>query len=102
MRPRFDSFREFYPYYLSQHRNRYCRRLHVLGTLTALALIVVGLLTPYTWLALPLAPVVGYGASWSGHFFFERNPPAAFRHPGYSLLGDLAMLRDVLRGRLSA
>lgn len=97
----FQSFSQFYPYYLTQHRNRHCRRLHVLGTLSALLLLVAAIVTPLGWLAL-LAPLVGYGASWTGHFLFERNQPAAFHHPWYSLLGDFAMLRDVLRGRLGA
>ncbi|MNE19968.1 hypothetical protein D3C80_1130690 [compost metagenome] len=49
-------------------------------------------------LALPFA---GYGFAWVGHFFFEKNRPATFKHPLYSLIGDFAMYRDMLRGKVS-
>ena len=50
--------------------------------------------------ALLLAPVVGYGFAWIGHFVFEKNKPATFQRPLYSFLGDWAMYRDILAGRL--
>ena len=92
---RYTSFREFYPFYLGEHRNAVCRRLHVVGT----ALVPTALLAR-EWPLLLLAPLVGYGFSWAGHFFFERNQPAAFKQPFYSLLGDFTMLKDVLAGRV--
>jgi Predicted membrane protein len=51
------------------------------------------------WLLL-LAPIAGYGFAWVGHFVFEKNRPATFQHPWYSLLGDFALFRDVLIGRI--
>ncbi|HSW11792.1 MAG TPA: DUF962 domain-containing protein [Solimonas sp.] len=95
----FNSFAEFYPYYLGEHSDRRCRRLHVVGTLLMLALALFGLLTLNPWV-LPLLPLLGYGFAWVGHFGFEKNRPATFRHPLYSLRGDFAMLRDVLGGRI--
>lgn len=95
----FDSFAEFYPYYLGEHSDRACRRLHVAGTAGVIALLAYVLLTR-NWWALLLLPVVGYGFAWVGHFFFEHNKPATFKHPLYSLIGDFAMFRDVLTGRI--
>lgn len=95
----FASFREFYPYYLSEHSNRMCRRLHVAGSLLVVLIVVAAVATRNAaWL--PLAPIAGYGFAWLGHFGFERNRPATFRHPLYSLAGDWVMLFDVLRGRV--
>ena len=97
-RSRYASFREFYPFYLGEHANRTSRRLHVSGTLLALALAAVAVLSGRLAL-LWAVPIVGYAFAWAGHFFFERNAPATFRHPFYSLRGDLRMLYEVLTGR---
>jgi hypothetical protein len=96
--PSFASFREFYPFYLGQHTNTVSRRLHVCGTLLALALLVAALFSG-RWLLLPLALVAGYGPAWVGHYLFERNKPATFGHPLYSLRGDFTVLGEVLTGR---
>ncbi|EJT84084.1 hypothetical protein PPS11_26429 [Pseudomonas putida S11] len=53
------------------------------------------------WLLLLALPVFGYGFAWVGHFFFERNRPATFTHPLYSLIGDFVMFRDILLGKIS-
>lgn len=96
---RFESFRDFYPFYLQEHSNRTSRRLHVLGTSLGLVLLV-WLLLARRWELLWLPFACGYGFAWVGHFFFERNRPATFRYPLYSLRGDFTMLRDVLTGRI--
>jgi len=96
---RIASFREFYPYYLQEHSNRTSRRLHVVGTSLAILIVLATLLSRY-WLLLLTVPVAGYALAWVGHFIFERNAPATFKHPLYSLRGDLTMLRDVLTGRM--
>jgi len=96
--PRFASFREFYPYYLQQHSNRISRRLHVAGTLLALAAAAVAIAGAH-WQWLLLVPVAGYLPAWLGHWLFERNAPATFRHPLYSLRGDFTMCFEVLSGR---
>lgn len=97
--PAFKSFQEFYPYYLSEHQDRTSRRLHFTGTLLVLILGVVILCSGNYYLTL-LLPVAGYGFAWAGHYFFEKNRPATFRHPLYSLWGDFAMFRDILTGRI--
>lgn len=95
----YASFREFYPFYLSQHQDRTCRRLHVMGSTMVLAVLLWALFTQ-TWAGLLLVPVVGYGFAWVGHFRFEHNKPATFSHPFYSLMGDWVMWWQVLTGKL--
>jgi hypothetical protein len=96
---RFASFREFYPIYLAEHGNRTCRRLHVVGS-TLVILCVVALVLTGNWWWLAAALTCGYGLAWIGHFFFEHNRPATFRHPIYSLAGDWVMYAQVLTGRI--
>jgi hypothetical protein len=96
----FSSFREFYPYYLGEHANRTCRRLHFIGSLGVLALLALALGSRNGWY-LPGALLCGYGFAWIGHFFFEKNRPATFRHPFYSFLGDWVMFKDILSGKIS-
>ena len=96
----FASFEDFYPFYLGEHADRTCRRLHVIGTTLAALLIVAGVLSHQWWL-IPLAVVQGYAWSWVGHFVFEKNRPATFQHPWWSYRGDLRMLREVYSGRIA-
>lgn len=101
-RPRsFTSFAEFYPYYLSEHKNHTSRRLHFCGTLAVLSIAacaLFGVINAWWLLALP---VCGYGFAWLGHFVFEKNRPATFQHPFYSLAGDFVMFKDMLIGRIA-
>lgn len=96
---RFASFREFYPFYLIEHANRTSRRLHFIGSCGVLALIVVAILRGNGWWLLA-ALVCGYGFAWIGHFFFEKNRPATFKYPIYSLMGDWVMFWQVLTGKV--
>ena len=96
---RYTSFREFYPFYLSEHANPTCRRLHFIGSTLVLMIVVVAIVrrdARWIW----LAPVAGYGFAWVGHVFFEKNRPATFTHPLYSFIGDWAMYRDILARRI--
>lgn len=99
MAKRFRSFREFYPYYLSEHSNRNCRRLHFVGTALVIAIVLYAA-SSGSWPALLAVPVAGYGCAWLGHYFYEHNRPATFTHPLYSLMGDFVMFRDILTGRI--
>ena len=99
MDKRFASFAEFYPFYLSEHANRTCRRLHFVGTSLVLSCIVAALTTGNAWW-FAAAPLAGYGLAWIGHLFFERNRPATFSYPLYSLRGDFTMYKDMLTGRV--
>jgi len=95
----YASFKDFYPYYLGEHQNRSCRRLHFVGSALVLLLLLVALLLGQAAL-LWLLPVIGYGFAWVGHFFFEKNRPATFKHPLYSLMGDWVMFWQMLRGQI--
>lgn len=95
----FDSFSQFYPFYLGEHANRTCRRLHFIGTSLVIATVVYAI-TSRQYAALWLMPVFGYGCAWIGHACFEKNRPATFRHPFYSLLGDFMMYKDVWTGNV--
>ncbi len=96
----FTTFAEFYPFYLGEHRNTTCRRLHFLGSslgLVCLAMLVV----TGKWAWLPVGLLCGYGCAWVGHFGFEKNRPASFKRPLYSFMGDWVMYRDIWLGRIA-
>ncbi len=97
---KFASFSEFYPFYLSEHRNPTCRKLHFAGSALVLALIGLAAATANAWLLL-LLPLVGYGFAWVGHFAFEKNRPATFQYPAYSLAGDWVMFWQLLTGKIA-
>lgn len=98
-RKEYASFTEFYPFYLGEHANRTSRRLHFAGTTLSLLCLVRGALELDAWWILA-ALVCGYGFAWTGHFFFEKNRPATFTYPVYSLMGDWVMWGEVLRGKI--
>ena len=96
---RFTRFHEFYPFYLAEHAHPVSRRLHFAGSLGVLLLVAAAIVTrDARWLI--AAPLCGYGFAWIGHFAFEKNRPATFRHPLYSLMGDWVMFKDILIGRV--
>jgi hypothetical protein len=96
---RYNRFADFYPFYLTEHSNRVCRRLHFIGTALAIVTVLVAVVTRNAWW-LVATPLVGYGLAWVGHFFFEKNRPATFHHPWYSLAGDFTLFRDLLLRRM--
>ena len=100
METRYRTFKEFYPFYLQEHANSTCRRLHFAGSAIVLLLLAAVIVTGELKL-LWLLPVVGYGFAWVGHFFFEHNRPATFKYPLFSLMGDWVMFRDMLTGRVA-
>ena len=96
---RFKTFAEFYPFYLQEHSNRTCRRLHFVGTSLSLLFLIGLVTTGHIWY-LVTAFVSGYGFAWVGHFVFEKNRPASFKRPLFSFRGDWVMWRDMLLGRI--
>ncbi len=99
MGERFASFSDFYPFYLSEHADPTCRRLHFAGSTLVLIVLALALATQ-RWLLLLLLPLLGYGFAWVGHFFFEHNRPATFTYPFYSFAGDWVMYWQILTGRM--
>jgi hypothetical protein len=94
---RFQSFAAFYPYYIHEHSNRTCRRIHVVGSALVIVAAVLGLFVNGWWFA--AMPVLGYGFAWVGHFFFEKNRPATFQYPLWSLMGDWRMFFETVTGQ---
>lgn len=95
----FESFADFYPFYLSEHSNRTCRRLHFIGSTLGATIAVTGLLRGKPSRILT-GLAVGYAFAWVGHFVFEKNRPATFKYPRYSFMGDWAMWKDILTGKI--
>ena len=98
MEKRYSSLKEFYPFYLTEHSNTTSRALHFTGTfLIFIVLIVSVIMQKWWWLF--FIPVVGYGFAWVGHFFFEKNKPATFQYPFYSLASDFILFFSILSGK---
>jgi hypothetical protein len=96
-----QSFSAFFPYYLREHAHPTCRALHYIGTTLVIALAVYAVGTDqlsYLW----GMPLVGYFFAWVGHFFIEKNKPATFTYPLWSLIGDFKMYFMFISGRLGA
>lgn len=96
---RYRSFNEFYPFYLSQHANLTCRRLHVVGSAGVLGVLAYALWSGQ-WAVLLGLPILGYGFAWVGHWVFEKNRPATFTYPLYSFMGDWVMLWQIVTGKI--
>ena len=94
-----DSFSAFWPFYLREHAQPMTRVWHYVGSTLALIVLVTALLTQ-TWLLLLAVPVSGYFFAWVSHAFVERNKPATFTCPLWSLLADYKMYALFLTGRL--
>ena len=95
---RYASFSAFYPYYIHEHSNRTCRRIHVVGTFLVISAFVAFVATRNAWWLLAM-PLLGYGFAWVGHFFFEKNRPATFKYPLWSLMGDFRLFFETVTGK---
>lgn len=93
------TFAEFWPFYLNEHRHPLNRRLHFAGTMTGLIVLSLSAAQGWWW-GLLVALGCGYLFAWVGHFVVEKNRPATFTHPFFSLLGDFRMFWELLTGRL--
>ncbi|MFZ0490450.1 MAG: DUF962 domain-containing protein [Salegentibacter sp.] len=95
---RIKSYKEFYEFYLSEHRHRTTRILHFIGTFLVFIMIFLGMVEGWGW-GWFLVPVVGYGFAWVGHAFFEKNKPATFKYPFWSLISDFRLFFEILSGK---
>ena len=93
---KFNSFKEFYPFYVSQHQNSICRLLHFIGTICVIFLLLASFVS---FKNLFLIPIFGYGFAWIGHYIFERNKPATLKNPFYSLMGDFYMFWNIITNK---
>lgn len=96
----YKSWNEFYPYYLTEHANSTNRAFHFTGTLLVLFLLGFGLATGRYILLLAI-PIAGYGFAWIGHFFIEKNRPATFTYPLWSLASDFVMFYHIISFQIS-
>ncbi|MBC6440313.1 MAG: DUF962 domain-containing protein [Rhodospirillales bacterium] len=98
---RLQSYREFWPFYVREHLKNTTRWLHFIGTAGVIVIAILTIVKADPWL-LPAIPVFGYGFAWLSHAFVERNKPATFTHPVWSLIGDFQMFGLMLTGRMNA
>jgi hypothetical protein len=97
----FKSFEEFWPYYVSEHSKPETRTIHAIGTTVGMV-CALALLAKGKWKLLPLSLIPGYGAAWLSHFLIEKNRPATFDYPLWSLMGDYKMLGLMAKGQMEA
>ncbi len=98
---RIESFEEFWPYYVGEHKKKATRIMHFVGTTAAVSCFATGLLTRHKWL-MAVAPICGYGPAWVNHFFIEKNKPATFKYPTWSLQADFVMWWKMVKGEMQA
>ncbi|MEP6674260.1 MAG: DUF962 domain-containing protein [Ferruginibacter sp.] len=96
---KYKSFWSFYPYYLTEHGDKKNRMLHFTGTAILIILVIASIVLQKWWMLI-LVPICGYGFAWFGHFFFEKNKPATFTYPLYSLGSDFVMFWHILTGQI--
>jgi hypothetical protein len=96
----YKNLDEFYPYYLGEHSNRTCRRLHFIGTTISFGLMIAAFATQ-TWWLIAVSFVQGYAWAWVGHYGFEHNKPATFKYPWLSYKGDMRMWYQMLTGKIA-
>jgi hypothetical protein len=99
MEKEYKTLAQFYPYYLTEHSNDTCRTLHFIGTSLVILLLIAAAVTGKWWLCW-FIPVAGYGFAWVGHFIYEKNKPATFQYPLYSLASDFIMYFELLIGKI--
>lgn len=92
------TFKEYYSQYLLLHQNKNCRRLHFIGQIATILFVMYSVVN--NLFLLLLAPFVVYPFAWSGHFFFEKNKPAAFKRPLWAKACDWIMFKDILIGKI--
>ena len=98
MEKRYKSLKEFYPYYLEEHRKKGTRILHFIGTTLFFCWILLSIAFLNPWFIL-FAAISGYFFAWVGHFFVEKNKPATFKYPGLSLMSDFKLYFQILSGK---
>ena len=96
---RYETYKDFFPFYLREHSKKNTRILHYIGTIGYQALLW-SLIVTQNYYFIPLILIAGYGPAWVAHFFIEKNKPATFKYPLYSFIGDWVMLKDIILGKV--
>ncbi len=97
---RFESFEEFWPFYVLEHSKPETQAIHAVGTALGLTALGAMVLTRKTWL-IPVGLVAAYGCAWYSHYKIEGNRPATFKYPLYSFAADFKMFGKVLKGEMT-
>ena len=97
---KYKDFKSFYPYYLTEHADVKNRMLHFSGTMLLIVCLAAGVITGM-WGLFILIPLVGYGFAWAGHYFIEKNKPATFTYPLFSLASDFVMFWHIITGQIN-
>lgn len=96
---RYQSFSEFWPFYVTEHSQPGTRLLHLIGTTIGVGLLIYFIVSGRWWL-FPLVFVPGYGCAWAAHFLIEKNRPATFEYPLWSFMGDYKMIALMVAGKM--
>jgi hypothetical protein len=99
--PKVSRYSDFWPIYLREHARPATRRVHYIGTVGGVGLLILAIVLRNAWL-LPLGLVVAYGAAWTAHALIEKNKPATFQYFAWSFISDFRMLWFAATGRLDA
>ena len=98
MEKRYTNFKDFYPYYLSEHSHKTTKLLHFIGTSISLYFLF-NFFRTFDFVFIILSLLSGYGFAWVSHFFIEKNKPATFKYPFYSFIGDHLMFIEIIMGK---
>jgi hypothetical protein len=98
MEKRYTNFKDFYPYYLSEHSHKTTKLLHFIGTSISLYFLF-NFFRTFDFVYIILSLLSGYGFAWVSHFFIEKNKPATFKYPFYSFIGDHLMFIEIIMGK---
>lgn len=98
MEKRYTNFKDFYPYYLSEHSHKTTKLLHFIGTSISLYFLF-NFFRTFDFVYIILSLLSGYGFAWVSHFFIEKNKPATFKYPFYSFIGDHLMFIEIILGK---
>ena len=98
MEKRYTNFKDFYPYYLSEHSHKTTKLLHFIGTSISLYFLF-NFFRTFDFVYIRLSLLSGYGFAWVSHFFIEKNKPATFKYPFYSFIGDHLMFIEIIMGK---
>ena len=93
------KFNEYYRHYMNLHKNKWNRRLHVIGQISTISFVIFCISLQY-YILLFFTPFIVYPFAWSGHYFFEKNKPAAFSEPIKAKMADWVMFKDWILGRI--
>ena len=96
---KFNSFKEFYPFYLSEHKKTETKLFHMIGTIIVILLFGCSIIAQ-NWLYIYFTPLAGYSFAWFSHFHYEKNKPATFKYPIYSFIGDWVMFKEIITGEI--